>query len=179
MMAERVDFLWRASHQYSTTCPQLAAYWSDRLLDVAGAAPPAVLAERLCPGCSSLLLPSLPTSPAPRLRTVSLRKLKSIRRQSGGRKGVWLMAPLGRARAYVLVSCVCGGSYVAAALRGKSHTADTPAGITKKPSSKKRRKSGHSATLKTMLEESSQRETQRQKAAASPSLSLFLTALNT
>lgn len=119
-------------------------------------APPPTLEERVCPGCGSLLLPSLPPSPpsslpappSPRVKTVSWQKLKTIRKRSHGRKGVWLNQPLGKARAYVvravlsdprgpqgprgprgpcsnitfpqLVNCTCGGCYVVASLTRSS-----------------------------------------------------------
>ena len=125
---ERVEFLWRASHHYSTRCPQLAAYLrrvcdcevfgarayvapcSKRMTSIAGPVLPTPVLERLCPVCGHILLPPPPSphppsSHPPKVKTVSKKRLKAVRRRSRGRKGAWLTTPLGSARSYMVSGC--------------------------------------------------------------------------
>ena len=60
----------------------------------------APVTDRLCPGCGALLHPSsLPSSSSVRLRTVSKKRLKKLRRKNDI---VWLGAPAPRAKSYMV-----------------------------------------------------------------------------
>ena len=65
---------------------------SDVIAILCTAAP---VTDRLCPGCGSLLLPS----PSVRLRTLSRKTLRKMRRK---KKVIWLTTPLSQANTYVV-----------------------------------------------------------------------------